>query len=95
MTRIFSFQLEEMTLDRCEGLQVCPPSSFYPVHYSNWQLLFTSNASTEIMEEIKAARAVHMWNSMSKDAEVDEDSPYMQLAREYCPIVYDGCEGKF
>ncbi|WP_341502684.1 glycosyltransferase [Gallaecimonas sp. GXIMD4217] len=65
--------------------QALPFWHFYPVHYSNWQVMFdTSTAGNEGF--LGNARAVHLWNEMirrdpgfDKDGRFPADSPFERL----------------
>lgn len=82
-----------MTAERCDGFELLPPSSFYPIHYGNWRLYFESRHKNATMELVKKARAIHMWNKLSinETVRVESDVPYAIVAREYCPRIFDNC----
>ncbi|XP_017881402.1 lactosylceramide 4-alpha-galactosyltransferase-like [Ceratina calcarata] len=82
-----------MTIERCNGFELLPPSSFYPIHYSSWRKYFESQYKNSTMEAVKKARAIHVWNklSMNEKVRVDSDVPYAIVARNYCPKVFNNC----
>lgn len=77
----------------CEGFKIFPPSTFYPIHYSNWRQYFDTNNLNQTMEIISKARAIHVWNKLSKSESVTIGSqvPYALIAKNYCPRVYSHC----
>ncbi|XP_019700358.1 lactosylceramide 4-alpha-galactosyltransferase isoform X2 [Harpegnathos saltator] len=73
----------DMTTARCHSFTVFPPSIFYPVHYKKWKNYFEVKNSNETMKILNKAKAIHVWNKLSKAEQVRVDSnvPYAVIAR--------------
>lgn len=82
-----------MTTARCRGFTVYPPSVFYPIHYKQWRKYFEIRNSNTTLKTLSKAKAIHVWNKLSKDEKVRVDSnvPYAVIARKYCPRVFNNC----
>ena len=86
-----------MTLSRCSGFKVFPPSAFYPIHYKNWMKYFDLDAKHETMKLIENSKVIHVWNKLSKKKKIEIGSqvPYAIVAQNYCPKVYNNCGSIF
>jgi hypothetical protein len=64
--------------------QALPSTHFYPVHYNEWQRLFSAAPGFRFPPE---SRAVHLWNNMlrgiDKNSRFPADSPFEVLCRRY------------
>ena len=87
----FILKIDEMTKDKCQGFEVFPPSTFYPIKYENWERYFEMSNHTDTMLLINEARAIHVWNKYSANKEVHDGSPYSIVAQKYCPLIYQRC----
>ncbi|KAF7405093.1 hypothetical protein HZH66_003999 [Vespula vulgaris] len=87
----------DMSVSRCHGFKVFPPSAFYPIHYKKWKKYFEKEKSNSTMEILKQARAIHVWNNLSKSTKIHVNSnvPYIVIARKYCPKVFSNCNDTF
>ncbi|XP_070149584.1 lactosylceramide 4-alpha-galactosyltransferase-like isoform X3 [Polyergus mexicanus] len=83
----------DMTTDRCRGFTVYPPSIFYPIHYKKWRKYFDTKDSNATLKILSKAKAIHVWNKLSKAEQVRVNShvPYAVVARNYCPYVFNNC----
>ncbi|KAH0955741.1 hypothetical protein HN011_002980 [Eciton burchellii] len=83
----------DMTIERCEGFTVYPPSVFYPIHYKKWNKYFETEDSNATLKILNKAKAIHVWNKLSKAKQVRVNSnvPYAVIARKYCPNVFNNC----
>lgn len=83
----------DMTVARCHGFRVFPSSAFYPIHFTSWKRYFDKVDLNTTMKALKKARAIHVWNKLSKSTKVrvDSDVPYAVIARKYCPKVFANC----
>lgn len=93
--------VEDMTLERCGGFKVFPPSTFFPIDYNNWAEFYDTNQSV-VESTLKASQdsiAVHMWNKMSNGIKVvkskDAKSAFQIMAQKNCPKVFDATELHF
>ncbi|XP_018313109.1 uncharacterized protein [Mycetomoellerius zeteki] len=84
----------DMTTNRCHGFVVYPPSVFYPIHYKNWKKYFEIKDSNVTLKILNKAKAIHVWNNLSKAEKVRVNSnvPYAVIARNYCPRVFNNCD---
>ncbi|XP_057365318.1 lactosylceramide 4-alpha-galactosyltransferase-like [Daphnia carinata] len=85
--------LAEMNYLKCRGFSVLPNTSFYPVHYSNWQEFFKQRDSNDKMNPdwlTTEVLGVHIWNKLSYGEPVFRNSTqyYTQLARIHCPATF-------
>lgn len=85
--------VRDMTPSRCRGFTVYPPSIFYPIHYKKWKKYFETEGSNATLKILSKAKAIHVWNKLSKDEQVRVNSnvPYAVIARNYCPYVFNNC----
>ncbi|XP_071639750.1 lactosylceramide 4-alpha-galactosyltransferase-like isoform X2 [Temnothorax longispinosus] len=83
----------DMTTNRCHGFTVYPPSVFYPIHYKKWKKYFETKDSNATLKTLNKAKAIHVWNKLSKAEKVRVKSnvPYAVIARNYCPYVFNNC----
>ncbi|KYN42320.1 Lactosylceramide 4-alpha-galactosyltransferase [Trachymyrmex septentrionalis] len=84
----------DMTTNRCHGFTVYPPSIFYPIHYKKWKKYFEIKDSNVTLKALNKAKAIHVWNNLSKAEKVRVNSnvPYAVIARNYCPHVFNNCD---
>ncbi|KOC61541.1 Lactosylceramide 4-alpha-galactosyltransferase [Habropoda laboriosa] len=89
--------IRHMTTTRCRGFKVFAPSAFYPVHYKKWKMYFETKDMNTTMKMVEKARAIHVWNKLSKFEEVRVDSnvPYAIIARKHCPKIFNSCSNVF
>lgn len=85
-----------MTILRCNGFIVYPPSVFYPISWKNWEQYFNPNADIVTRELINNALGIHVWNKFAQTKIIDVGSaaPYTVAANKHCPMVYQNC-GRF
>lgn len=83
----------DMTTNRCHGFTVYSPSVFYPIHYKKWKKYFEIKDSNVTLKILNKAKAIHVWNNLSKAEKVRVNSnvPYAVIARNYCPHVFNNC----
>ncbi|XP_063240329.1 lactosylceramide 4-alpha-galactosyltransferase-like isoform X2 [Bacillus rossius redtenbacheri] len=81
----------KMTPAKCGGFRVHPPSAFYPVSWSEWQLYFQEAGSDKTMARLRDSVAIHVWNKLSskEGVRVGSRQPYGLIARRHCPRVYE------
>lgn len=88
-----TINVRDMTTDRCRGFTVFPPSVFYPIHYKKWKKYFDTRDSNATLKILSKAKAIHVWNKLSKAEQVRVNShvPYAVIARKHCPYVFNNC----
>lgn len=88
---------QDMSVSRCHGFKVFPPSTFYPIHYKKWKKYFEKDKNNSTMKLLEQAKAIHVWNKLSKSTKVqlNDDVPYSIIARKYCPKVSSNCGDHF
>ncbi|KAI9559842.1 hypothetical protein GHT06_013849 [Daphnia sinensis] len=72
---------------------VLPKTSFYPVHYGNWQEFFRQRETNDTMKPdwlTTEVIGIHIWNKLSYGEPVFRNSTqyYTQLARIHCPATF-------
>jgi hypothetical protein len=75
------------------SLEVLPYTDLFPVAAANWKEIFVSGAeeAKRMARVADSARAVHLWQERSRVVQVEnmrEDSGFVALSREHCPMVY-------
>ncbi|XP_028173009.1 lactosylceramide 4-alpha-galactosyltransferase-like isoform X2 [Ostrinia furnacalis] len=70
----------------CNGFKVYDPEVFYPVYYKQNRLYFEAGRNLTTSEKTYAH---HMWNHLTMKYSIPKTSPYAQLAKQYCPTVYE------
>ena len=93
-----------MTPERCRGLQVLQPKSFFPVNVQTSIKFFEShhqsvadeggNENFELDESVVGA---HVWNKLTADLVVNKksDQLYVHLARSSCPLIFEVAPNEF
>lgn len=89
--------VSKMAGQTCKDFQIYPSNTFYPISWQDWESYFNPDKMDHVMEKIKDSYVVHVWNKLSKDKRVHlyEESPYLKLAREYCPETVRNLEEAF
>ncbi|KAK7086687.1 hypothetical protein SK128_003262, partial [Halocaridina rubra] len=72
----------------CGGVKILPPELIYPIHFSDWKLLFQPNLGYRFLSKCDAY-GVHMWNKLSEAEEthVGDGSISDITAKKFCPEV--------
>lgn len=70
----------------CNGFEILPSKTFYPIEWKNWEKYFSEENITWENETI----GIHVWNKKSADTVVYKNSSqvYTQLARLHCPLTF-------
>ena len=91
--RLCLLQVTNTTRKNCSGIAVLPPSVFYSIRYSSWELLFDEARSDEVVRKVDGSYGVHVWNKLSSEEKITVGSKqaYGLLAEKYCPRVYRSC----
>ncbi|KAI9552518.1 hypothetical protein GHT06_022884 [Daphnia sinensis] len=96
------YYISWMTLERCKGFHILPPTSFYPVHYKKWKEYFTNRDNNNKAEEKsyewdEFVLGAHVWNSLSAGWKVHKNSNqlYVDIARSSCPRIFDVAPEEF
>ncbi|XP_030555702.1 lactosylceramide 4-alpha-galactosyltransferase-like isoform X2 [Drosophila novamexicana] len=74
---------------RCLGFKVFDVNAFYEVPWTQWQLFFKPENSTETLARTKSSRMVHIWNHIVTKwpLKINSKSAYMHWAAQHCPRV--------
>ncbi|CAO1341100.1 unnamed protein product [Diamesa serratosioi] len=83
----------EMNIERCRGFQVLPQEYFYAISFPDYAKFFEEGYLKETMEKLKNSIIVHIWNKLSESTKlsVNSTSPYIHMAKQYCPKVIEAC----
>lgn len=83
-------------ITKCVNFTALPSSKCYAIGYPEWKKIFQKEHKNYILDTIKNSESYffHVWNGMRKlsndlEEELDPDSAYMELAKKYCPKVYE------
>ncbi|CAH0579507.1 unnamed protein product [Chrysodeixis includens] len=77
--------LAEWSTSTCQGLEIYGPEYFYPIHYSKKDQYFKAGE----LQGAENAYTHHLWNKLTHDMEIEKDSPYEKMAKQYCPTIYE------
>lgn len=86
-------KIASMNLDNCQGIQILPQQSFYPVNSSSWNEYFIENNATRQNKTpvwlTKEVIAVDVWNQLSAKEAIRKKSTqlYARLAKKACPVT--------
>lgn len=82
---------------RCKGFKVHPVETFYPISFSERDLLMDARYGRVAMEMVRNAIGVHAWNKVTADQKVTKtsSSALMQLAKKNCPSTFEAIEDFF
>lgn len=85
--------LHDIKLKKCCGFKIYPSKKFFPIDYSHWTDLFSTDPKivNKTMEEVKDAIAIYLWNSFSVNKKINNSGPvsaYKMLAEINCPKVF-------
>ncbi|CAL4200695.1 unnamed protein product, partial [Meganyctiphanes norvegica] len=81
---------DDILIQPCGGVRVLKPETIYPIHFSEWPILFQPGMGKTYLSNMKRAYAVHVWNKLSSDKGTTpgDGSLYDEVARLNCPNVY-------
>lgn len=76
---------------RCKGFKVHPVETFYPVSFSERDLLMDDRYGRVAMEMVRNAVGVHAWNKVTAEQRLKKTSKaaLVQLANKYCPSTFE------
>lgn len=81
-----------MNNETCQGFDILPPHSFFPVHFYYWREYFKQRYENETPNFLGTPSVIgaHVWNSNSAGFPVRKHSNqfYTQLARSQCPLIF-------
>lgn len=68
--------------DECDRFTLLPRRNCYAVGYENWEKLFLSANSAEVMRLTKDSYFVHLWNKFSSNYRIklNSDAAFINLA---------------
>ncbi|XP_030751591.1 lactosylceramide 4-alpha-galactosyltransferase-like isoform X3 [Sitophilus oryzae] len=71
----------------CEDFHIYPIDAFYAIPYPAWQRFYDSSQLASVKEKTKNSFLIHVWNKLSADKKIpiNDDVPYLDFARKYCP----------
>lgn len=82
------------TRKRCAGIKLHRKELFYPIQYTEIYQYFDPDELDEVLEIVKNATTIHIWNDQSKSAwgRVGVKNAYQVIAQRYCPQIYSNSE---
>ncbi|XP_073400370.1 lactosylceramide 4-alpha-galactosyltransferase [Dendrobates tinctorius] len=69
----------------CQGVNVLPKETFYPVDWQDWKKYFEVIELKEMKTLLRNSYGVHLWNKKSQGQRLVKGSFLEQLQLEYCP----------
>lgn len=83
-----------MKPERCHGFTALPKNYCYPIDFRESRKLYVVNNLKEVMTSVKSSFMVHFWNMYTSKTTQDVrfQTPYVVLARKYCPKVFGTIE---
>lgn len=80
----------EMTKHSCDGFNVLPRNVCYPIPPKYHKKLFEEDEYAETMRLVNDAYMVHFYGRFSNSMRqfVNDQTPYVTLAKKYCPEVF-------
>ncbi|KAL7048823.1 hypothetical protein ACKWTF_003499 [Chironomus riparius] len=84
-------------MDNCDGFHVHSRQLCYPILPTFYKNIFNESYTEILMQNIKNAVTVHMWNGLTFyiDTTKNDRNFYTELAKQYCPKVFDAIDSKF
>lgn len=78
----------------CQGFTVLPLEKCYPVTYDKREKLMDAKYKNKILNLVKDAYFVHVWNGRTHDKVFSKysDFAYLKLAEKFCPNVFTSAE---
>lgn len=78
-----------MTDKNCQGIQILPTALFLP--FTDNLMYFKERATKVVMTVIEHAYTAHIYNHVSKNIKLTRNSKcgYLEIAKKFCPNVYD------
>ncbi|XP_022910576.1 lactosylceramide 4-alpha-galactosyltransferase-like [Onthophagus taurus] len=75
----------------CEAIKIYPSEFFYPIPWTNWTQLFDARENENVWKLIEKSFVVNFWGSrsFSKKLRVNSFAPYVDIARSFCPKVFN------
>jgi Alpha 1,4-glycosyltransferase conserved region len=79
------------------NLTILLPKRGYPIHWFFVKDFFKPEKSAEVLKNTSDAYFIHTYSSISKKFEVNKSSTsaYVQLARRFCPRVFESSGESF
>jgi hypothetical protein len=81
----------------CDGFHILPRETCYPIWPAHHARIFNESFTAELMDGVKHAITVHMWNGLTKKqiANIHVNSTYTVLAKKFCPRVFATVDDNF
>lgn len=104
LTRVLSNLCNTTNIDKmvalgnCDGFHVLKKSICYPIPHSFHKYFFTEQHTDQLLRRITDETiSVHFWNGLTKDflVQIHKKSPFMILAKKFCPRVIAATEFDF
>ncbi|XP_075973397.1 lactosylceramide 4-alpha-galactosyltransferase-like [Anticarsia gemmatalis] len=73
------------TASDCGGVKILSSELLYPIHFER-RFVYFENGSID--DSTNGIYMHHMWHYLTKGLKIEKDSPYVKLARKYCPTIY-------
>jgi lactosylceramide 4-alpha-galactosyltransferase len=86
-----------MKIENCQGFSVYNISMCYEITFSEMYKLMEPFYQEETLRRVNESLVVHFWNKESKKRVLEKNSgaAYVELAKQFCPRVFQSIEGKY
>lgn len=75
----------------CKGFYILPTEECYAIGFKDWQMFFNESMRSEVNSRTKHSHFIHLWNKFSSNyrLKIDAKVAFIDLARKFCPKVYE------
>ncbi len=89
-----STTFNNVTPEQCHGFKILPVDKCLSITYHEFRKFYDKNDLEEVMQRLEPTHFVHFWNKMGNNKQsIQSKVAYIELAKEYCPIVIENCNG--
>ncbi|KAJ2941531.1 hypothetical protein O0L34_g14583 [Tuta absoluta] len=86
-------EVPHMSKDICQGISIYRPPYAYPIPWEHAREYFDAGKLSP--RQTKFAYMYHVWGKVSSQLDIHPHSPFHQLAKTYCPVVYKDFKREF
>lgn len=82
---------DNMSPEKCLGIKVFSPSSFYKIPWRQWKDIFDDSKTDEIMLSLKDSFILHTWGRFSSNIPIvyhNKMSAFLKVASTNCPVAF-------
>ncbi|XP_030751592.1 lactosylceramide 4-alpha-galactosyltransferase-like [Sitophilus oryzae] len=85
--RLCNADFKDFIGQSCQDFHIYPPEAFYAIPFHTWEQFFNNSELANVKEKTQDSYLIHVWNKLSYHAKIpiEDDVPYLDFARKYCP----------